>query len=115
MSVPNELDLSDRLAALEQLDVSPAANSRLVNITKDYIGSDRETALMVFTRAWPLLAARMAGIARGPEGEQVLRARLKAGLGGNGAWAQGPPGGSVGLRNWLVANEPETWRDAPWG
>ncbi|ROR00513.1 hypothetical protein EDE04_7095 [Streptomyces sp. 2132.2] len=83
-------------AALEQLDVSAAANSRLLNITRDYIGSDRETALLVSTRAWPLLAARMAGVARGPEGEQGLRARLKAGLMDNGAWEQGPPGELAG-------------------
>ncbi|ROQ93622.1 hypothetical protein EDE04_0003 [Streptomyces sp. 2132.2] len=51
---------------------------------------------MVSTRAWPLLAARMAGVARGPEGEQGLRARLKAGLMDNGAWEQGPPGELAG-------------------
>ncbi|MFE2165401.1 hypothetical protein ACFXB3_10025 [Streptomyces sp. NPDC059447] len=56
-----------------------------MNITEDYIGSHREIALLVSTRAWPLLAARMAGIARGPEGEQGLRARLKARLGDNDA------------------------------
>ncbi|MCX4546954.1 hypothetical protein [Streptomyces sp. NBC_01565] len=77
LDVPNDLDLSDRQAVLEQLDVGAAANSRLVTITRDYIGSDRETALLVSTRAWPLLAAR---IARGPEGEQGLRDRLMAGL-----------------------------------
>ncbi|MFE2322752.1 hypothetical protein ACFXD5_02255 [Streptomyces sp. NPDC059385] len=34
----------------------------------------------------------MAGVARGPEGEQGLRDRLKAGLGDITAWEQGPPG-----------------------
>ncbi|MFI1155077.1 hypothetical protein [Streptomyces sp. NPDC020817] len=92
LKVPNDLDLSDRAAALEQLDVTAAVNSRLVNMVKDYVGSERETALLVATRAWPLLAARMAGVARGPEGEQGLRARLKAGLGDDPAWEQGPPG-----------------------
>ncbi|WP_030873998.1 hypothetical protein [Streptomyces sp. NRRL F-2747] len=96
LSVPNDLDLSDRSAALERLGVGTAANSRLVNIARDYIGSERETALLVSTRAWPLLAARMAGIARGPEGEQGLRSRLKAGLMDNGAWEQGPPGELAG-------------------
>ncbi|GHE46465.1 hypothetical protein CP980_34970 [Streptomyces vinaceus] len=96
LSVPNDLDLSDRSAALEQLGVGTAANSRLVNIARDYIGSERETALLVSTRAWPLLAARMAGIARGPEGEQGLRGRLKAGLMDDGAWGQGPPGELAG-------------------
>ncbi|MFJ3914462.1 hypothetical protein [Streptomyces vinaceus] len=96
LKVPNDLDLSDREAVLEQLDVTAAVNSRLVGIVKDYVGSERETALLVSTRAWPLLAARMAGVARGPEGEQGLRVRLKAGLGDNGAWEQGPPGELAG-------------------
>ncbi|MFJ5552528.1 hypothetical protein [Streptomyces sp. NPDC093225] len=96
LTVPNDLDLSDRPAALEQLGVSGAANSHLVTIAQDYIGSERETALLVSTRAWPLLAARMADVARGPEGEQGLRARLKAGLMDNPAWEQGPPGELAG-------------------
>ncbi|MEV0993051.1 hypothetical protein [Streptomyces sp. NPDC049949] len=96
LKVPNDLDLSDRAAVLERLDVSAAANSRLVGIVKDYVGSERETALLVSTRAWPLLAARMAGVARGPEGEAGLRARLKAALVDNSAWEQGPPGELAG-------------------
>ncbi|WP_331740911.1 hypothetical protein [Streptomyces sp. NBC_01006] len=96
LKVPNDLDLSDRAAALEQMGVGAAANSRLVGIVKDYVGSERETALLVATRAWPLLAARMAGVARGPEGEAGLRARLKAGLGDDPAWEQGPPGEFAG-------------------
>ncbi|GLX19456.1 hypothetical protein [Streptomyces lavendulae] len=67
-----------------------------MTIAKDCIASERETALLVATRAWPLLAARTAGVARGPEGEQGLRARLKAGLMDNGAWEQGPPGELAG-------------------
>ncbi|MEV6957295.1 hypothetical protein [Streptomyces sp. NPDC051183] len=96
LAVPNDLDLSDRPAALERLGVGAAANSRLVSLTQDYIGSERETALLVSTRAWPLLAARMADVARGPEGEQGLRERLKAGLGEGTAWQQGPPGELAG-------------------
>ncbi|MFI5828641.1 hypothetical protein ACIA6C_15540 [Streptomyces sp. NPDC051578] len=49
LHVPNDLDLYDRPAALEQLDVSAAADSRLVNVTKDYIGSGRETAQLAST------------------------------------------------------------------
>ncbi|MFK0224011.1 hypothetical protein ACIQWN_38275 [Streptomyces vinaceus] len=90
--MPNYLDLSDQSEALERLGVATAANNRLVNVVRDYVGSERETALLVSHRAWPLLAASMAGIARGQEGEQGLRARLKAGLMDNGAWEQGPPG-----------------------
>lgn len=70
-AVPNGLDLSDRPTALQQLGVGAAANSRLVTITQDYIGSEREAALLASTRAWPLLTARMADVARGPEREQA--------------------------------------------
>lgn len=67
LTVPNGLDLSDLPAALEQLGVSGAANSQLVTIAKDYIGLRAgETAVLVATWVWLLLAARMAG--------QVLRA-----------------------------------------
>ncbi|MFJ3882435.1 hypothetical protein ACIPW5_33950 [Streptomyces sp. NPDC090077] len=38
----------------------------------------------------------MAGIARGREGEQGLRARLEAALMDNGAWEQGSPGELAG-------------------
>ncbi|MFF3620781.1 hypothetical protein [Streptomyces sp. NPDC002467] len=97
LSVPNDLDLSDRPAVLGQLGVGTAANSRLVSLVRDCIGSEWETALLVSTEAWPLLAARMAGVARGPEGEQGLRDRLQAGLGESTAWQQGgSPGGLAG-------------------
>lgn len=56
----------------------------------------RRTATLSGSRAWPLLAARMAGVARGPEGEHGLCGRLKAGLMDNGAWEQGPPGELAG-------------------
>lgn len=73
------MDLSDRPAALEQLDVGAAVDSRIVSLTKGYVGSERETALLVATCAWPLLAARMADFARSPEGEQGLPGRLRPG------------------------------------
>ncbi|MFD7555498.1 hypothetical protein ACFV9E_13320 [Streptomyces sp. NPDC059835] len=88
--------MSDRPAALGQLGVGTAANSQLVSLVRDCIGSEWESALLVSTRAWPLLAARMAGVARGPEGEQGLRDRLKAGLGDSTAWQQGSPGELAG-------------------
>ncbi|MEU6215450.1 hypothetical protein ABZ891_36845, partial [Streptomyces sp. NPDC047023] len=45
-TVPNDLDPSDRPAALEQLGVSGAANSRLVSLTQEYVTSERDTALL---------------------------------------------------------------------
>ncbi|MEV0992615.1 hypothetical protein [Streptomyces sp. NPDC049949] len=105
MNVPNDLDLSDRATALEQLYVSAAVNSRLVNFTKDYIGSERETAPLVSTRAWPLLAARMAGIARGagrspdrtgagrPATERTPMSRTRCGGAHRRCPASAPPSG----------------------
>ncbi|KJY26243.1 hypothetical protein VR46_40385, partial [Streptomyces sp. NRRL S-444] len=77
--------------ALAQLGVGEAENARLVTVVRDCIGSDRETGLLVSTPAWPLLAARMSGIAHGFWGEQGLRGRLKAGLTDNTDWQIGPP------------------------
>ncbi|MFD0375796.1 hypothetical protein [Streptomyces sp. NPDC127112] len=56
---------------------------------KESVGSEPASALLVFTRAWPLLAGRMADVARGPEGKRGLRDRLKAALVDNSAWRQG--------------------------
>ncbi|MFJ3928540.1 hypothetical protein [Streptomyces sp. NPDC090022] len=96
LQVPNDLNLSDRATALGQLGVSEAANSQLVSIVKDCVGSERESGLLVNAQQWPLLAARMANIARGPEGEQGLRSRMWAGLTENTDWHMGPPGELAG-------------------
>ncbi|MGW3661081.1 hypothetical protein ACWD6R_38005 [Streptomyces sp. NPDC005151] len=88
LAVPNDLDLADRATALGQLNVDPAANSRLVSLMNTHLG-EREAGLLVGARSWPLHAARMATIARGPDGEPGLRDRLKA-LTDNPTWQQGP-------------------------
>ncbi|WP_251056833.1 hypothetical protein [Streptomyces sp. ISL-94] len=80
LAVPNDLNLSGRREALAQLGFGEAASNRLVSVARDYTGSERETGLLVSARQWPLPAVGMANVACGPEGEQGLRERLKAGL-----------------------------------
>ncbi|MFJ8212047.1 hypothetical protein [Streptomyces sp. NPDC096033] len=53
LTVPNDLDLTDRAAALERLGVDAAANRRLVTIPPSTSAPNGETALPVATRAWP--------------------------------------------------------------
>lgn len=91
LDVPNDLYLSNRPVALTRLGVDYAANSRLVSLVQDAVAMEHEAGLLIGARDWPLLAARMVSTARGPEGEQGLRDRLRAGLGDNTAWKQGPP------------------------
>ncbi|MFD6534753.1 hypothetical protein ACFWEE_32560, partial [Streptomyces sp. NPDC060184] len=73
LTVPHNLDLSDRAKALSQLDVRPAENSRFVAVLQDVLGT--ETGLFVSARPWLLLALRMKTVVEGPDGERGLRAR----------------------------------------
>ncbi|WP_328959540.1 hypothetical protein [Streptomyces virginiae] len=61
LTVPRDLDLGDRALALEQLKVPPATNSRMVSLVQDIL-PEREAGLLVGSRRWPLLAARMQQI-----------------------------------------------------
>ncbi|WP_327267244.1 hypothetical protein OG233_30625 [Streptomyces sp. NBC_01218] len=79
LTAPHDLDFSDRAKALNQLDVRPAENNRLVTLLHDVLGPGKETSLLVSARPWPLLALRMKTLVDGPDGEPGLRLRL-AGL-----------------------------------
>ncbi|MFJ2575134.1 hypothetical protein ACIOYT_32555 [Streptomyces halstedii] len=76
LTVPHDLDFSDRAKALNQLDVRPAENNRLVTLLQDALGPGKETSLLVSARRWPLLALRMKTLMDGPDGEPGLRLRL---------------------------------------
>ncbi|MCX5401306.1 hypothetical protein [Streptomyces sp. NBC_00102] len=76
LTVPHDLDLADRAKALNQLDVRPAENNRLVTVLQDVLGPGKETSLLVSARPWPLLALRMKTLVDGPDGEPDLRLRL---------------------------------------
>ncbi|MFD5065968.1 hypothetical protein ACFWNO_47870, partial [Streptomyces sp. NPDC058394] len=58
LTVPRDLDLGNRPRALKQLKVQPAAHSRMVAMIKQVL-PEREAGLLIGSRPWPLLAARM--------------------------------------------------------
>ncbi|MFE2922735.1 hypothetical protein [Streptomyces goshikiensis] len=58
LSVPRDLDLGDRAKALEQLGVKPLAHATIVGVVKDAL-PETQVGLLVGSRQWPLLAARM--------------------------------------------------------
>ncbi|MFE4210757.1 hypothetical protein ACFRSX_29445 [Streptomyces goshikiensis] len=58
LSVPRDLDLSDRTKALEQLGVNRLAHATIVGVVKDAL-PETQVGLLVGSRQWPLLEARM--------------------------------------------------------
>ncbi|MFD5620545.1 hypothetical protein [Streptomyces yangpuensis] len=58
LTVPRDLDLGNRPRALKQLKVQPAAHSQMVAMVKEVL-PEREAGLLIGSRPWPLLAARM--------------------------------------------------------
>ncbi|MEU7606917.1 hypothetical protein [Streptomyces sp. NPDC041003] len=58
MTVPRDLDLANRPRALEQLRVQSAAHSQMVAMVRGVL-PEREAGLLIGSRQWPLLAARM--------------------------------------------------------
>ncbi|MBV6700300.1 hypothetical protein KV557_24875 [Kitasatospora aureofaciens] len=61
LDIPKDLDLSNRGKALAQVGVSASENARFVRMVQEAMpGKEREAALLVNARQWPLLAARMA-------------------------------------------------------
>ncbi|MFI5867467.1 hypothetical protein [Streptomyces sp. NPDC051546] len=93
LKVPMDLNLGDRVKALEQLGVEPAAHAAMVSLVRDVL-PEHEAGLLLGARNWPLLAARMQQLGDG-QGQKVLGAHL-ARLGTDTAWKQGPASGLVG-------------------
>ncbi|MFE6912196.1 hypothetical protein [Streptomyces erythrochromogenes] len=58
LTVPRDLDLGNRPRALKQLRVQAAAHSQMVAMVKEVL-PEREAGLLIGSRPWPLLAARM--------------------------------------------------------
>ncbi|MFD6966876.1 hypothetical protein [Streptomyces sp. NPDC059949] len=58
LPVPRDLDLGDRAKALEQLGVNRLAQAAIVSAVKDVL-PEKQAGLLVGSRQWPLLAARM--------------------------------------------------------
>ncbi|MFE4394555.1 MULTISPECIES: hypothetical protein [Streptomycetaceae] len=87
LDLPRDLDLGDRRRALAQLGVSQAENASFVRWVYEALpGRDREAALLVNSRPWPLLAARMAHMQDGGKPVREHLARLMRDRG----WEAGP-------------------------
>lgn len=91
LTLPADLDLGfgARDKALDQLGVRPAVHARIVSTVKDVLG-ERDGGLLVGSRPWPLLAARMQqlGESDGPKAVAEHLARLT----GDDSWRMGAPG-----------------------
>ncbi|MFF7361568.1 hypothetical protein [Streptomyces sp. NPDC008125] len=104
LTLPEVLRLDDRETALGPAR-RPPLGERPTGLAAEgeALGSDREAGFLVGAWAWPLLACRMARIARtaegepglGPDGEHVLRACLRT-LADHPAWKEGPVSGLTG-------------------
>ncbi|MFD9535790.1 hypothetical protein [Streptomyces sp. NPDC060010] len=91
--MPRDLDLGDRTKALEQLGVKRFAHAAIVGVVKDVL-PETQAGLLVGSRPWPLLAARMDRI-RDEGGTGLLAAHL-ARLGTDTSWKDGPTSTRVG-------------------
>ncbi|MFE3384820.1 hypothetical protein [Streptomyces anulatus] len=58
LNIPRDLDLGDRARALHQLRITDAAHTHMVTQVHQHL-PEREAALLVRSRLWPLIAARM--------------------------------------------------------
>ncbi|MGW2681100.1 hypothetical protein [Streptomyces sp. NPDC001436] len=93
LNVPRDLDLGDRAKALEQLGVNRLAHAAIVGTVKDVL-PETQAGLLVASRQWPLLAARMDQI-RDQGGMGLLAAHL-ARLTADTTWKDGPPSTTAG-------------------
>ncbi|MCA1275389.1 hypothetical protein LCE32_36090, partial [Streptomyces sp. 7G] len=66
LTIPRDLDLADRAHALDQLGISTGAHRLLVSRVNEAL-PERDAALLVNSRLWPLLAHRMHTMAQAGE------------------------------------------------
>ncbi|MFE3760470.1 hypothetical protein ACFXPI_01705 [Streptomyces sp. NPDC059104] len=93
LEVPRDLDLGNRPRALKQLNVSPGGHSRMVSMVREVL-PEREAGLLIGSRQWPLLAARMQKIGES-DGAGAIGAHL-ARLGTDTSWREGPASALTG-------------------
>ncbi|MEU8102059.1 hypothetical protein [Streptomyces rubiginosohelvolus] len=87
LKIPRDLDLADRARALDQLGISTGAHRLLVSRVNEAL-PERDAALLVNSRLWPLLAHRMHTMAQAGEPLTAHLARLAP---DTAAWRTGPP------------------------
>ncbi|MGV9277730.1 hypothetical protein [Streptomyces griseosporeus] len=87
LDLPRDLDLSNRERAFAQLAISPQDNERYARWVREAMpGFEREAGLLVSSRQWPLLAARMAQMETDGKAVREHLARLA----GDTSWQEGP-------------------------
>ncbi|MFE9048400.1 hypothetical protein [Streptomyces rubiginosohelvolus] len=87
LKIPRDLDLADRAHALDQLGISTGAHRLLVSRVNEAL-PERDAALLVNSRPWPLLAHRMHTMAQAGEPLTAHLARIAP---DTAAWRTGPP------------------------
>ncbi|MFK0131896.1 hypothetical protein ACIQRZ_16235 [Streptomyces rubiginosohelvolus] len=87
LKIPRDLDLADRARALDQLGISTGAHRLLVSRVNEAL-PERDAALLVSSRPWPLLAHRMDTMAQAGEPFTAHLARLAP---DTAPWRTGPP------------------------
>ncbi|MFD6204309.1 hypothetical protein ACWCQF_17985 [Streptomyces rubiginosohelvolus] len=87
LEIPRDLDLADRARALDQLGISTGAHRLLVSRVNEAL-PERDAALLVNSRPWPLLAHRMHTMAQAGKPLTAHLARLNP---DTAAWRTGPP------------------------
>ncbi|MFF2521472.1 hypothetical protein [Streptomyces liangshanensis] len=92
LDVPRDLDLGSRTRALRQLGVGETAHTRLVAALHGHL-PEREAALLVSARQWPLLAARMHRMNKAGAPVEDHLARLAA---EDAPWRRGPASDAPG-------------------
>ncbi|MFD3547814.1 hypothetical protein ACFWUW_19800 [Streptomyces sp. NPDC058655] len=93
LNVLRNLDLGDRVQALEQFGVGRLARATIVGVVKDVL-PETQVGLLVGSRQWPLLAARMDQL-RDQGGTALLGAHL-ARLQADTGWKDGPTSTTAG-------------------
>ncbi|NEC02054.1 hypothetical protein G3I37_21175 [Streptomyces anulatus] len=91
LNIPHDLDLGDRARALDQLGVTPGAHRALVGRVNETL-PQRDAALLVSSRLWPVLAHRMHHMAQQGVRFAAHLARIAP---DTAAWRTGPPSGTT--------------------
>ncbi|MGW2724091.1 hypothetical protein [Streptomyces sp. NPDC001492] len=101
LSIPADLDLSDRARAWKQLAIPDQDHQRYARWVQEAMpGREREAGLLLAHKQWPLVAARMAQMES--EGKPVRDHLVR--LGKDVSWEQGP-GPQLGSRLVQAAND----------
>ncbi|MFD3484967.1 hypothetical protein [Streptomyces sp. NPDC058665] len=102
LDVPTNLKLDDREHALHmQLGIDPSEHQRYVRLVREAMpGMEREADLLVASKEWPLIAARMADMERDGKPVTAHLARLSK----DTSWQEGPKT-QVGGRLVQAAND----------